>query len=158
MSTRPSSISSLSACLAAALFAASCGSGSGSASSSPSPSAAPAQTALPSGTKTPVTFSFSDIAVAAGGSNTLRLGFTIVNATDDPQLCDSSEFSIQLSDGTVIAADDSADNTCTPNTVDPRSTGTATMYFDLPHPYAGDVTMMMNIDGNIIGQGTATVH
>jgi hypothetical protein len=157
MSTRRQrSISSIIA--AAAIALAGCSGGSGSASSSPSPSPSPAQTALPAGTKTPVTFTFTDVAVATGGSNTLRLDFTIINSTDDPQLCDPSEFSIQLSDGTVIADDDSADNQCTPNTVDPRSTGQARMYFDLPHPYSGVVTMMMIVDDKVVGQGTTTLH
>lgn len=141
----------------ALLCSAGCG-GSASSSASPSPSPSPLQTALPAGTKTPVTFTFSDVAVATAGNNTLRLGFTIVNAADDPQLCDASEFSVQLSDGTVVSADDSADNTCTPNTVDPRSTGTAIMFFDLPRPYTGPLTLMMNIDGTIVGQGSTQLH
>lgn len=142
----------------ATIAVAGCSGGSGGASNSPSPSPSPAQTALPAGTKTPVTFTFTDVAVATGGNNTLRVGFTIINSTDDPQLCDPSEFSIQLSDGTVIADDDSADNQCTPNTVDPRSTGQAQMYFDLPHPYTGDVTLMMIVDDKVVGQGTTTLH
>jgi hypothetical protein len=133
------------------------GSSQSSSSSSPSPSAAPARTAMPDGTKTPVTFTFTDVAVATGGSNTLRLGFVIVNGSADPQLCDPSEFSIQLDDGTVIQADDSADNSCDPNSVDPSSSGKVVMYFDLPGSYTGGLKLIMIANDAIVGQGSTTV-
>jgi len=139
-------------------IAACSGSSSSSSSSSPSPSAAPLQTALPAGTKTQVTFSFGDVSIATGGDNTLRLGFTINNATGDPLLCDPSEFSVQLDDNTVVAADQSADDTCDPGTVDPQSTGQSTMFFDLPNAYTGGITMMMIVDGKVVGQGTTALH
>lgn len=132
-------------------------SSSTSTESSPSPTTAPMHTALPSTAKTPVTFNFNDVAVATGGSNTLRLGFDIANKSSDPQLCDPSEFYVQLDDGTVIAADGSADNTCDPNTVDPSGSGKGVMYFDLPHTYTGGVTMFMVVDDAIVGQSNTTV-
>jgi hypothetical protein len=148
----------ISAACAAAMFLTACtGGGSGGASASPSPSAVPAQTALPANAKTPVTFTFSDVSVATAGAHTLRLGFTLANGSADPQLCDPSEFSIQLDDGTVIQADASADNTCTPDSVDPSTTGNVTMFFDLPASYAGGVTLMMIVDDKIIGQGSTTL-
>jgi len=146
-------------CAAVSLFAiAACSGGSGQgAAASPSPSAAPAHTALPADTKTPVDFTFTDVEVATGGSNALKLGFTIVNHTKDPQICDSSEFSVQLSDGTVVAADGSADDECDPDSVDPGASGTGVMYFDLPNPYTGPVTMFMVVGDDVIGQATTTL-
>ena len=144
------------AAFAAALALASgcSGSGQGSASASPSP---PDHTALPATSKTLVTFQFNDVAVASGGSNTLRLGFAITNSSDDPILCDPSEFNIQLDDGTVVTADASADDTCDPNSIDPHSDGKATMFFDLPHPYTGGVTMFVVDNDTVIGQGSTTL-
>src|SRR5579859_4435956 len=120
----------VSACSVVIAIAGCGGSGSGSSSASPSP---PDHTALPTTSKTQVTFQFNDVAVATGGSNTLRLGFAITNASDDPLLCDPSEFNIQLSDGSIVTADASADDTCDPGSVDPHADGKATMFFDLPH-------------------------
>ena len=141
---------------AAALGLAGC-TGSSQSSASPSPSAEPLHTALPSGTKTPITFSFSDVAIATAGANTLRLGFSIVNDSKDPQLCDSSEFYVQLDDGTVIAADGSAENSCSPDSVDPNTTGKATVFFDLPHQYTGNITLFMLVNDAVVGQGSTTV-
>ena len=95
--------------------------------------------------------------MATGGANTLRLGFDIMNNSQDPLLCDPSEFNVQLDDNTVIAADDSADNSCDPNSVDPKSTGKSVMYFDVPSNYTGNVTMFMVVDDVVVGQGTTTV-
>ena len=142
------------ACSAAIALAGCSGSGSGSASASPSP---PDHTALPATTKTQVTFQFTDVAIATGGSNTLRLGFAITNASDDPLLCDPSEFNVQLSDGSVIGADASADDTCDPGSVDPHADGKATMFFDLPHAYTGPVILFMVVNDAVIGQGTTTL-
>jgi hypothetical protein len=127
-------------------------SSSGSASS-----AAPMHTALPDSVKTPVTFNFTDVAVATAGSNTLRLGFDIANNSKDPLLCDSSEFYAQLGDGTVLPADGSADNTCDPNSVDPASAGKAVMYFDLPHQYTGPLIVFLVVNDAVIGESTATL-
>jgi hypothetical protein len=135
-----------------------CNGSHSSSSASPSPAAAPAHTALPAGTKTPVTFNFTDVEVATGGSNALKVTFSISNQSKDPQICDYSEFSVQLSDGSVADADGSADNSCTPDTVDPNGgAGTATMYFDMPHPYTGPVTMFMVVNDTVVGQGTTTL-
>lgn len=143
-------------CAATLALACGCtGSGQGSASASPSP---PSHTALPAPAKTLVTFQFTDVAIASGNSNTLRLGFAITNASDDPILCDPSEFNVQLGDGSVITADGSADDTCDPNSIDPHSDGKATMYFDLPHAYTGQVIMFLVDNDVIIGQGSTTLH
>ena len=142
-------------CVSALVLAAGCtGSSQGSSSASPSP---PDHTALPSSAKTAITFNFNDVAIATGGANTLRLGFDIENGSNDPQLCDPSEFNVQLSDGTVIAADASADDSCDPNSVDPKSSGKAVMYFDLPSAYTGTLTMFMVVDDAVVGQGTTTL-
>jgi cytoskeletal protein RodZ len=130
---------------------------SSSAPASSATSAAPVHTALPDSAKTPVTFNFTDVAVATAGSNTLRLGFDIANNSKDPLLCDSSEFYAQLSDGTVLPADGSADNTCDPNSVDPNSAGKAVMYFDLPHQYTGPLIVFLVVNDAVIGQGTTTM-
>lgn len=146
------------ACAALILLAAcSGGSGGSGGSSSSSPSAAPAHTALPAGAKTPVTFEFSDVAIATAGSNALRLGFSISNQSTDPQLCDASEFFVQLDDGTVVASDDAAENTCDPSTVDPNGSGKSTIYFDLPHQYTGGITLFMVSNDKVVGQGTTTL-
>jgi len=142
-------------CASALVMVAGCtGSSQGSSSASPSP---PDHTALPSSAKTAITFNFNDVAISTGGANTLRLGFDIANGSNDPLLCDPSEFNVQLSDGTVIAADASADDSCDPNSVDPQSSGKAVMYFDLPSPYTGTLTMFMVVDDAVIGQGSTTL-
>ena len=122
---------------------------------SPAP-AATGHTALPTTAKTPITFNFTDVAIATG-SNTLRLSFDIANNSQDPLLCDASEFNVQLDDGTVIAADGSADNSCDPDSVDPKTSGKAVMYFDAPSSYTGNVTMFLVVDDVVIGQGTTTI-
>ena len=114
-------------------------------------------TALPANTKTAVTFTVSDVAVSSSGANTLRLGFTINNASNNPVLCDASEFNVQTDDGQVVPADGSAENTCDPETVDPHGSGKATMFFDLPAGYTGGLTLFLVINDNVIGQGTTSV-
>lgn len=141
----------------AMLFLAGCSGSSGGASGTASPTASPAHTALPPSAKPQITFSFNDVAVSTGGSNTLRLGFDITNSSDDPLLCDPSEFNVQLSDGSVIGADASADDNCDPNSVDPHSSGKGVMYFDLPHTYTGQVTMFIVINDAVVGQGSTTL-
>ncbi len=132
-------------------------SSSSSASAAPGSSAAPEHTALPTTAKTPVTFNFTDVATATGGANTLRVGFDIKNDSQDPLLCDPSEFNVQLDDGSVIAADQSADNSCDPNSVDPKSTGKAVMYFDVPSNYTGNVTLFLVVNDVVVGQGITSV-
>ena len=133
------------------------GSGGQGASSSPSPAAAPVHTALPPTAKTPVTFNFTDVSVASGGSNTLRLGFDIANGTSDPLLCDSSQFSLQLDDNTVLQADGAADSLCNPDTLDPKSNGKAVMFFNLPKAYTGGATLFLVINDDVVGQGLTTI-
>src|SRR5438128_1851836 len=125
-----------------------------SSTSTTTGAATPAHTALPSNAKTPVTFNFSDVSVATSAANTLRLGFDTTNNSQDPLLCDSSEFYVQLDDGTVIPADGSAENSCDPETVDPNSSGKVVMFFDLPKSYTGGVTLFIVINDAVVGQGT----
>jgi len=143
------------ACAAAILVAGCTSSESSSSSASASP---PDHTALPATSKTQVTFQFNDVAIASGGTNALRLGFAITNASDDPLLCDPSEFNIQLSDGSIVTADASADDVCDPGSIDPHSGGKATMYFDLPHPYTGPIILFMVYNDNVVAQGSTTIH
>lgn len=104
-----------------------------------------------------MTFVFSDVSVTTNGT-ILRLGFSAHNKSKDPVQCDPSEFSVQLSDGSVIQADQSAENKCDPDSIDPGATSNATVFFDLKPGYAGAVTMMMTADGVIVGKGTTTIH
>ena len=142
---------------AAMLLFAGCSGSSGGASGAASPTASPAHTALPASAKPQITFAFNDVALSTAGTNTLRLGFDITNSSDDPLLCDPSEFNVQLSDGSVIGADASADDNCDPNSVDPHSSGKGVMYFDLPHAYTGAVTMFIVVDDAVVGQGSTTL-
>jgi len=109
---------------------------------------------------TPVTFNFTDVAVTTGAAPVLRLGFGVKNGFKDPLICNESEFSLKLSDGTVLQTDSGAENSCTPDTVDPGTTGTGNMFFDLPSGYSGPVTLIMRSSdtNDIIGAGTTQVH
>lgn len=124
------------------------------------PSAESSAAPAPSLANGPTTtnFNFTDIAITTSGAPVLRLGFDIKNNGKDPLLCDPTEFTIQLSDGTTIPADTSAENTCNPDTVDPAATGKAVMFFDLKSAYAGPVTLIMTANGGVAGKGTAQVH
>jgi len=108
--------------------------------------------------KTPVTFNFTDVAVTSSAAPLLRLGFDMKNGASDPLLCDASEFSVQLADGTSIAADTGAEDTCTPDTVDPGSTGKVVMFFDLKNAYTGPVTLLMSVNNAVVGRGSTNVH
>lgn len=132
-------------------------SSSSSSSTTTTSASAPAHTALPSNQKTPITFSFTDVSVATDGANTLRLGFDVANKTQDSLLCDPSEFYLQLGDGTVLAADQSADNSCTPDSVDPGATGKSVMYFDLPSSYTGPASLFIVINDAVVGQSATTI-
>ena len=112
----------------------------------------------PPGKKTPVTFQFKEVAVSTQSAPVLRIGITIMNGSSDPLLCDPSEFSVRLSDGSMVAADTSADSICTPTTVDAKGTGDATMFFDLKAPYSGIVTLLMTVDNAVVGLGQTQVH
>jgi len=118
---------------------------------SPSTSAA----ALP--LHTAVTFNFDDVGVSTSGPPILRLGITIHNISKDPVQCDPSEFSLQLADGTVVNTDESAENKCTPDSLDPGAAGKALVYFNLPTNSPGTVTLSMTANDAIIGRSTTTV-
>jgi len=135
-------------------------SGSESAGSAASPASGeqPTPAVVESG-KQYVTFQFSDIAVTTSERPVLRLGFTVKNGGPDPLLCTESAFSLQLADGTTLDPDSGAENRCDPDTIDPSTSGKATMFFDLKSSYSGPVTVIMRDNANaIVGQGVAQVH
>jgi hypothetical protein len=104
-----------------------------------------------------VDFNFSDVAVTTSGAPLLRLGFSIHNVSQDPVQCDPSEFSITLSNGSTIQADQSADNKCDPDSIDAGATGQAVMFFDLASGYTGTVTLSMTTNDTIVGKGDTQV-
>lgn len=104
-----------------------------------------------------VTFQFSDVSVTTAGPNLLRLGFSLRNNAKDSVFCDSSVFTVKLTDGSVIAADTSAEDKCTPDTLDPGQTAQATMFFNLPAGYTGPIELSMSGTNAIIGRGTTTI-
>ena len=108
--------------------------------------------------KTLVTFNFTDVAVTTSGAPLLRLGFDMKNGENDPLLCDPSEFLVQLADGSTIAADAGAEDTCTPDTVDPGATGKVVMFFDLKNAYSGPVTLLMSVNNAVVGRGSTDGH
>jgi len=107
---------------------------------------------------TPVTFDFSSIKLSTDNPPILRLMFTIHNGTGDPLQCDASEFSVMPSNGSVVDVDTSAENSCEPDTIDPHSTGKATMVFDLKSAYAGPLSVIMTVDDKVLGRGNITIH
>jgi len=125
----------------------------------------PAQTATPSPAvslaplpvRADVTFNFTDISETTNGT-LLRLRFTAHNTSKDPIQCDPSEFSLQFPDGSVVQADQSAENKCDPDSIDPGATSKATVFFDLKGGYTGPITLMMTANGMIVGKGNATIH
>ncbi len=104
-----------------------------------------------------VAFQFNDVSVTTSGPTLLRLGFNIRNNANDSVLCDPSEFTVKLSDGTVIGADTSAEDTCTPDSIDPGQTSKAVMFFDLTNGYTGPIELSMAGTNAIIGRGTTTI-
>lgn len=120
---------------------------------SPSPSASSSQAPMPE--KIGVNLNFTDVSVASSGI--LRLGFDVINISKDPVLCDPAEFSLALSDGTVLQSDTSAEYKCDPDSVDPGVTGKAVMYFNLKAGYTGPIVLQMLGNDAIIGKGTTTV-
>ncbi|MBV8171870.1 MAG: hypothetical protein JO219_08065 [Candidatus Eremiobacteraeota bacterium] len=104
-----------------------------------------------------VDFNFSDVAVTTSAAPLLRLGFSIHNVSKDPIQCDPSEFSITLSNGSTVQADQSADNKCDPDSIDPGATGNAIAFFDLASGYTGDVTLSMTVNDAVVGKGTTQV-
>ena len=132
------------------------------ASATPAASAAPAEqaqtTAPTSGGKLYAAFTFTDVAVTTSGAPVLRLGFTLKNNGQDPILCEEGNFTLQLTDGTVLNADSGAENVCDPDTIDPGYSSKGTMFFDLPGSYSGSVVLIMTENGDVIGRGTTQVQ
>jgi Domain of unknown function (DUF4352) len=135
---------------------------SGGESAGAAPSAGPAEqsaSAAPSPAENlTATFTFNDVAVTTSGAPVLRLGFTIKNGGQDPVLCGEENFTLQLSDGSVLEPDQGAENGCDPDTIDNGSSGKGTMFFDLKEGYSGPVTLIMTDNGTIIGRGTTQVQ
>jgi len=71
--------------------------------------------------------------------------------------CDPSEFSVQLTDGTVVQADSSAENKCTPDSLDPQAAGKAVVYFNLPTNSPGTVTLSMTANDAVVGRASTIV-
>ena len=120
--------------------------------------AAAGATAVPAASKTPVVLAITERAITTAGKPILRLAFTIHNGSKDPVLCDASVFSVQLSDKSAITADSAAEYKCEPDTVDPSADGKALMYFDLPGPYSGQVTLVMTASDAVVGQVTTNIQ
>ena len=133
-------------------------SSSGTAASSEPSAQAAASSAPAAPAQKYAAFTFSDVAVTTSGAPVLRLGFTLKNSGPDPLLCEESNFSLQLSDGSSHDPDAGAENRCDPDTIDPGSTGKVTMFFDLPNGYSGPVTLIMNENGGEVGRGTTQVQ
>jgi hypothetical protein len=139
-----------------------CGSGSSSqsstttteSSSTPDTSSTPA---LTSSENLPVAITFDQVAIASG-AGALRVDMELKNTSKDPVQCDPSEFSAQLGSASPIDADTSAAVSCDPDSIDPGTTGKATMYFDIPGDYKGPVTVTLTIDGKNVGSGTTQLH
>jgi hypothetical protein len=119
--------------------------------------ASPAASTAPLPLQTAVTFNFDDVGISTSGPPILRLGITIHNISKDPVQCDPSEFTVQLADGTVVKVDESAENRCTPDSLDPGTAGKALVYFNLPTNSPGTITLSMTASGAVIGRSTTTV-
>lgn len=148
------------ACAAANLVG--CGSsGSSSQSSRTTETSSTAPTtsmpAAQSSATSSVIITFDQVAVAAG-AGALRVDMKLKNTSKDPVQCDSSEFSAQLGSASPIDADTSAAVSCDPDSIDPGTTGKATMYFNIPGDYKGPVSVALTIDGNVVGTGTTQIH
>ncbi len=153
----------LAACGMVALFG--CGSGGSSSSSDNSASqATPTATAGDMTATEPTTsapadaaivISFDQVAVAASA---LRAGMELKNVSKDPVQCDPSEFTLQLGDATPLDADTSAAVECNPDSIDPGTTGKATIYFDIPGGYTGPATVYLTVDDKVVGQRTMQIH
>jgi hypothetical protein len=126
--------------------------------SAPTASPSPSASAAPLPVRNDVSFAFNDVSVTTSGPTLLRLGFTAHNISKDPVQCDASEFSVQLSDGSVVQADQSAENKCDPDSMDPGATSKGTIFFDLKSGYTGPVTLLMTANGAVVGKGSTTIH
>jgi hypothetical protein len=138
-----------------------CGSGSSSqstttteASSAPGESPTPAMQPIGN---TPVVITFDQVAIASG-AGALRLDMELKNTSKDPVQCDPSEFTAQLGAASPIDADTSAAVSCDPDSIDPDTTGKATMFFDVPGDYKGPVSVTLTVDGKVVGSGTTQIH
>jgi hypothetical protein len=118
--------------------------------------ASPTSPPLPE--KIAVRISIQGVSVTTSGPPILRLGFAIQNTSKDPVQCDPSEFSLQLANGATFEADTSADDICDPDSIDPGTSGKATMFFDLNQGYSGPVTLVMTSNGAIIGKGVTQLQ
>ena len=144
-------------------FSAGCGGGGSSSQSSSSTttqSGTPSEAASPgvqSDANLPVVITFDQVAIASE-AGALRLDMELRNRSKDPVQCDPSEFSAQLGEASPIDADTSAAVSCDPDSVDPGTTGKATMFFDVPGDYKGPVTVTLTVDGKPVGSGTTQIH
>lgn len=153
----------LSSTCAIALLAG-CGSGGGgsSAQSSPTSGATDEMESSPTpivqtNKNLPIAITFDQVAVASG-AGALRVAMELRNVSKDPVQCDPSEFSVQLGTSTPIDADTSAADACDPDSVDPGTTGKATMFFNIPGDYTGPVSVTLTVDGEVVGSGTTQIH
>ena len=112
---------------------------------------------ISSGANLPVAITFDQVAIASG-AGALRVDMELKNTSKDPVQCDPSEFSAQLGSASPIDADTSAAVTCDPDSIDPGTTGKATMYFDIPGDYKGPVSVTLTVDGTVVGSGTTQLH
>jgi len=141
-----------------------CGGGGGNAGAQSSPTSESTDSMETSPTPAiseagplPIAITFDQVAIASG-AGTLRLDMELKNVSKDPVQCDPSEFSAQLGDASPIDADTSAAVSCDPDSVDPGTTGKATMFFDIPGDYTGPVTVTLTVDGERVGSGTTQIH
>ena len=123
----------------------------------PTASPSPVASAAPVPVRSDVTFAFNDVSVTTNGT-ILRLGFTARNTSKDPVQCDPSEFSVQLADGSVVQADQSAENKCDPDSIDPGAMSKATIFFDIKAGYTGPVTLVMTANGVVVGKSNTAIH
>jgi hypothetical protein len=122
------------------------------------PGTATLKIAIPNG-KLPVSMTISDVAISSATQPVLRVGFKITNGQKNMLLCDPSYFYIQLGDGTTIPADLAAENTCTPDSLDPKASATGRMYFDLTEPYTGKLYLIVEARaGKVVGVTTTVVR
>ena len=151
-------------CICAFASLAGCGSGGGesSAQSSPTSASTDAMESSPtpfmqSNAKLPIVITFDEVAVAAG-AGALRINMELKNQSKDPVQCDPSEFSAILGSASPIDADTSAADSCDPDSVDPGTTGKATIFFNVPGDYKGPLTVNLTVDGEVVGSGATQIH
>ncbi len=148
------------AAVAAVIMAAACSPKSQGTAASGQVSPKPA-TPIPAAVRAKeyVAITFTDVAMTTAGAPVVRLRFVAKNNGSDPVLCDESQFSLQLANGTTLAADPGANNVCDPDTIDPGAASNVVMFFDLPAGYAGPVTLIMRSPSNVpVGQADTTLH